>query len=155
MIGIISDSHNNVAFTKMILQAMGKITHLIHCGDIGKDVAAFLASLPYEVIAVYGNNDSLMPYDFIHKEPYYFTLFNKRFKIMHHPYYLTPDSNIICYGHLHKFECERKKALYINPGEVCAREKPLIEGVLLNPDTLEIFYLSKPLNGEILRQRVC
>jgi predicted phosphodiesterase len=47
---------------------------------------------------------------------------------MHLPYHLTPDSDIVIFGHTHEFECDYKnKTLFLNPGEVCAREKPLIE----------------------------
>jgi hypothetical protein len=47
---------------------------------------------------------------------------------MHLPYHLTPDSDVIIFGHTHIFECDYKnKTLFLNPGEVCAREKPLIE----------------------------
>ena len=50
------------------------------------------------------------------------------FKLMHLPYHLTPDSDVIIFGHTHIFECDYKnKTLFLNPGEVCAREKPLIE----------------------------
>jgi predicted phosphodiesterase len=47
---------------------------------------------------------------------------------MHLPYHLTPDSDVIIFGHTHIFESDYKnKTLFLNPGEVCAREKPLIE----------------------------
>ena len=51
---------------------------------------------------------------------------------MHLPYYLSPDSDVVIFGHTHMFEQEYKnKTLFVNPGEVCAREKPLIECVQL------------------------
>ena len=47
---------------------------------------------------------------------------------MHLPYHMTPDCDVLIFGHTHKFECDYKnKTLFLNPGEVCAREKPLIE----------------------------
>ena len=68
----------------------------------------------------------------IKQEPYYFKIKDTTFKLMHLPYYLTPDSDVVIFGHTHIFECDYKNnTLYINPGEVCAREKPLIECVQL------------------------
>ena len=68
----------------------------------------------------------------IKQEPYYFKIKDTTFKLMHLPYYLTPDSDVVIFGHTHIFECDYKNnTLYINPGEVCAREKPSIECVQL------------------------
>ena len=56
---------------------------------------------------------------------------------MHLPFHLHPDTDIIIFGHTHKFDCEYKnKKLFINPGEICAREKPIISCVKLqiNPN---------------------
>ena len=52
---------------------------------------------------------------------------------MHLPYHLIPDVDIVIFGHTHIFEKKdyKNKTLFINPGEVCAREKPLIECVKL------------------------
>jgi predicted phosphodiesterase len=72
---------------------------------------------------------------------------------MHHPYFLTPDCDVVIYGHLHKFECEKRKALFLNPGEICAREKPLIESALLDTKTLEVEYVYKDSDWKI--KRVC
>ena len=57
---------------------------------------------------------------------------------MHLPNYLVPDTNIIIFGHSHMFHCEYiNKTLFLNPGEVCAREKPLIECAKLEINTNE------------------
>ena len=147
-IGIISDTHNKLSNTKeAVKQLLNKqIAYLIHAGDIGEDVLNYLDSLEIPTIAVYGNTDrSLQPPKrvILQKPPYYFKIGSTTFKLMHEPYYLTPDSDIIIYGHLHKFECQRAKSLYINPGEVCAREKPIIECALLDLDTMVVTYLYK------------
>jgi putative phosphoesterase len=48
------------------------------------------------------------------------------------PYYMSGDTDIVIYGHTHIFEQKYLNGtLFINPGEVCAREKPLIECVVL------------------------
>ena len=93
-------------------------------------------------IAVFGNNDrDLFQFseDYnIKKEPYYFKIEDKSFKLMHLPFHLHPDTDIIIFGHTHKFDCEYKnKKLFINPGEVCAREKPIISCAKLEINTNE------------------
>jgi predicted phosphodiesterase len=92
------------------------------------------AGVPYA--AVFGNNDAaLRPLAGTYRikpEPWYFRLRDLRVKMMHLPYYLTPDAELVIYGHTHHFASEMKGGtLYCNPGEICAREKPLSECVLL------------------------
>ncbi len=157
-VGVISDTHDKIAYTKEVLDFLQsqKISYLLHCGDIGADVAHLLASLAVEVVAVYGNTDRPLPYSFIHKEPYYFTIAKRSCKMMHHPYYLTPDSDYIFYGHLHKFSCEAKKSLYLNPGEVCARNKPKIECAIVDMAHEAIWYAYKDLGAkEFTMHKVC
>jgi predicted phosphodiesterase len=56
--------------------------------------------------------------------------------MMHLPYYLTPDAELVIYGHTHRFASEMKGGtLYLNPGEICAREGELSECVLLERGT--------------------
>ena len=51
---------------------------------------------------------------------------------MHIPNHMSPDSDIIIFGHTHIFEHQYvNNTLYLNPGELCAREKDLTECVLL------------------------
>jgi len=51
---------------------------------------------------------------------------------MHLPFYMTPDTNIVISGHTHAFEQKYiNNTLYINPGELCARNKALSECVML------------------------
>ncbi len=149
-IGIISDTHDKVANTKEAvkkLQELG-ISYLIHAGDIGQRVLEYLDSLDLLTIAVYGNTDrgldaSGLKNVRLHKPPYYFEIGKTTFKLMHEPYFLTPDSDVVIFGHLHKFSCERAKSLFINPGEVCAREKPRIECALLDLDSMGVRYIYK------------
>ncbi|WP_201332862.1 metallophosphoesterase family protein [Nitratiruptor sp. YY09-18] len=159
-IGVISDTHNKLENTQEIVAQMQQenIAYLIHAGDIGQNVLDFLATLPLKTIAVYGNTDTSLynsnPQKVIlQKQPYYFKIGNTTFKLMHQPYFLTPDSDVVIYGHLHKFSCERAKSLFINPGEVCAREKPRIEGALLDLSTKEVTYIYK--EKEWHKQKVC
>jgi putative phosphoesterase len=134
-IGILSDSHLKSDYTKEVIDFLKEINseYLIHAGDlcIEKNLQ-LLEESGLKYIAVFGNNDrNLLNLSFkynIKKEPYYFKIKDTTFKLMHLPYHLTPDSQIVIFGHTHAFECDYKnKTLFLNPGEVCAREKPLIE----------------------------
>jgi len=141
-IGILSDSHRK---TKLHQEA---IEHLISCGakyllhagdlEIEKHLQMLEdSSIPYT--AVYGNNDinliSLSKKYNIHREPYYFKIQNLKIKMMHMPYYMNPDADIVVSGHTHQFEATLKNStLFINSGEVCAREKPLTECAIVEVD---------------------
>ena len=138
-IGILSDSHLKSDYTKEVIDFLKEIKsdYLVHAGDlcIEKNLL-LLEESELKYIAVFGNNDRYLldltsTYN-IKQEPYYFKIKDTTFKLMHLPYYLTPDSDVVIFGHTHIFECDYKNnTLYINPGEVCAREKPLIECVQL------------------------
>ncbi len=134
-IGILSDSHLKSDYTKEVIDFLKaqKCEYLIHAGDlcIEKNLQ-LLEESELKYIAVFGNNDrallSLSSKYNIKAEPYYFKIQDLKFKLMHLPYHLTPDSDIVIFGHTHEFECDYKnKTLFLNPGEVCVREKPLIE----------------------------
>jgi uncharacterized protein len=138
-IGILSDSHLTSDYTKEVIDFLKEINseYLVHAGDlcIEKNLQ-LLEESGLKYVAVFGNNDrNLFNLSFkynIKQEPYYFKIKDTTFKLMHLPYYLSPDSDVVIFGHTHIFECDYKnKTLFINPGEVCAREKPLIECVQL------------------------
>ena len=133
-IGILSDSHLKGDFTKEVIDFLKEINseYLVHAGDlcIEKNLE-LLESSGLKYVCVFGNNDrnlfSLATKYNIKTEPYYFKIKDIKFKLMHLPYHLTPDSNIVIFGHTHKFHCEyTNKTLFLNPGEVCAREEPII-----------------------------
>ena len=138
-IALLSDSHFKpelLSDALTMLKSKGA-QYILHAGDfqtkenldIIKD-----ANLPY--VGVYGNNDhALLQYQNgynLHKEPYYFKIKEYKFKMMHLPFYMSPDSDIVIFGHTHKFESDFKNGtLFLNPGEICARNKNLSECVLL------------------------
>ncbi len=151
-IGILSDTHRRTDLQEQViakLKAEGA-QYLLHLGDL--ELEENLASLknsglPYA--AVFGNNDialrGLEAEYKISKEPYYLKIKDIKIKMMHIPYYMSSDSDIVLFGHLHKFSVEyRNETLFLNPGEVCARNKNLTECVLLeveNKDyTINYFY---------------
>ncbi|NPA50465.1 MAG: YfcE family phosphodiesterase [Epsilonproteobacteria bacterium] len=151
-IAIFSDPHKKVDFQKMALQrAIAKdIQYILHLGDLEiEDNLKLLkeTNLPYR--AVFGNNDYyLYPLSkdyYIFKEPYYLKIENKTFKLMHLPLYLTPDSDFILYGHTHKFKLEKiNNSIFLNPGEICAREAPYISFAIidLNRNIIEHHFYS-------------
>ncbi len=92
------------------------------------------SKLPY--VSVFGNNDnkllSLSNKYNIHKEPYYFKIQDLKIKLMHLPFYMTPETDIVISGHTHYFDSSYvNDTLFLNPGEICARNKNLTECVLL------------------------
>ena len=138
-IGILSDSHLKSDYTSDVINFLKaqKCEYLIHAGDLCTEKnLQLLEDSNLKYIAVFGNNDrnllSLSSKYNIKQEPYYFKIQDLKFKLMHLPYHMTPDSDIVIFGHTHEFECDYKnKTLFLNPGEVCAREKPVIECVKL------------------------
>ncbi|ADG94609.1 phosphodiesterase, MJ0936 family [Arcobacter nitrofigilis DSM 7299] len=164
-VAVLSDSHNKVDLTKEaidFLKSQGA-QYLVHAGDLClKENLELLkeSSLPY--VCVYGNNDNSLvrlsnEYK-IENEPYLFKIEDVKFKLMHLPFYLNADSDVIIFGHTHMFESEYKEGtLFLNPGEICAREKPLSECVLLeiNPNEYIINYYSRNINEkEFLKKEI-
>jgi len=152
-IGVLSDTHHKVKKAKKALDFL--IAHgaefIIHAGDIVEpEILELLANCGKKYVAVYGNNDAHLleyheNYNLV-QEPYYFKLFDTKFKLMHLPFYMNSDAEIIIFGHTHIFEVEFKDGtLYLNPGEVCARNKPLSESALLDiqPDKFIVEYYTR------------
>lgn len=155
-LGILSDSHTKSDYTELAINHLKQkgAQYLIHAGDLCiEDNLKLLQNSKLVYVTVFGNNDrsllSLSNEYNIQKEPYYFKIKDIKFKLMHLPYYLNADSDIVIFGHTHKFECSYNNGtLFINPGEICAREKPLIECVLLeiNKNEYIITYYYKDIN---------
>jgi len=138
-IGIVSDSHRKIGLLEDAISVIKKegCTHIIHAGDIVlKESLELLKNSGLDYTAVLGNNDiALIEYMDkynLFKEPHYFKLGDLTFKLMHLPYFLSGDADVVIYGHTHYFKAEKKgKTLYLNPGEICARKKPLSEFAIL------------------------
>jgi putative phosphoesterase len=152
-IGILSDTHNKVKLAKITIDFLLSegAEFLIHAGDIVEvEILELLQKSGLRYVAVYGNNDAhLVPYHNKYnlvQEPHYFKLANTRFKLMHLPFYMSPDADVIIFGHTHTFEVEfQNKTLYLNPGEVCARNKDFSECAMLNvePTTFTLSYYTR------------
>jgi putative phosphoesterase len=159
-IGILSDSHTKAKRAKEAITMLidEGAEFLIHAGDIGDvEVLKALKESYLRYVAVYGNNDAHLAhfhgqYNLV-QEPHYFKLENTKFKLMHLPYYMNADSEVIIFGHTHEFSVEftSNGTLYLNPGESCARNKPLSECVLLevtDDEFLVTYYAKKPKDLE-------
>ncbi len=138
-IGVLSDTHTKVKKSQQNIDILiqNGAEFLIHAGDIGTvDTLEQLNSCGLRYVAVYGNNDAHLhsvhnKYNLV-QEPHYFKLANTKFKMMHLPFYMNADAEIVIFGHTHMFECDFKKGtLFLNPGETCARNKDLSECAML------------------------
>eukprot|EP01156_Anaeramoeba_ignava_P018788 Anaeramoba_ignava/a92987_13.p2 GENE.a92987_13~~a92987_13.p2 ORF type:complete len:172 (-),score=7.90 a92987_13:65-580(-) len=164
-VGILSDSHYKSDYTKEVISLLkeNQAEYLIHAGDLCmEENLKHLEESGLTYVSVFGNNDfSLIELSSkynIKQEPYYFKIKDISFKLMHLPFYLTGDSDIVIYGHTHIFETDYKNGtLFLNPGEVCAREKPLVECILLdiNENEYIIHYYSKDINeNKFLKEEI-
>jgi putative phosphoesterase len=155
-IGILSDSHTKTDLHKEAiahLLSLG-VEYLLHAGDIMLEEHLKMlvdTGLPYA--CVYGNNDTQLislhgKYN-IFQEPHYFKIEDLNVKMMHLPYYMAADADLIVSGHTHMFEASLlNDKLFINPGEVCAREKPLSECalVIVKDKSFEVAHYFRELN---------
>lgn len=141
-IGIISDTHRKFKKAKRAVDTLLEdgAEFLIHAGDIVElETLELLRDSKCRYIAVYGNNDMhLREY---HKEfnlvdePYSFKLADTTFKLMHIPYYLNGDVDIVIFGHTHRAIVEHNgKTLFLNSGEVCARDSGISRWSMLEVD---------------------
>ncbi len=138
-IAVLSDSHRKVELTAQAIEHLKQkgATYLVHAGDLEiRKNLELLKNSGLTYVSVFGNNDmalfSLQNEYKIFKEPYHFKIKDITFKLMHLPFYMTPDSNIVISGHTHIFEHSYiNDTLFLNPGEICAREKNRTECVLL------------------------
>ncbi len=154
-IGILSDTHKKEKRSQKVVDHLVKsgAEFLVHAGDIVKpEMLDQLEKSGLRYVAVYGNNDAHLhevhnDYNLV-QEPHYFKLAKTKFKLMHLPFYMSPDADIILYGHTHSFDCEfTNGTLFLNPGEACARNKAVSECAMLEvTDThFNVTYYSRAL----------
>ncbi len=163
-IAIISDSHRQQQLTQDAIDMLKEqgATYLVHAGDLEIiENLDILQNSGLTYVSVFGNNDyNLVQYSDkynINQEPYYFKIKELKFKLMHIPNHMSPDSDIIIFGHTHIFEHQyTNNTLYLNPGELCAREKDLTECVLLSitDDKYIIEYYYKKPNEKNWKNKI-
>jgi len=162
-IGILSDTHKKEEYSQQVINHLLEegAEFLIHAGDIVKeDVLMQLHNSGVRYVAVYGNNDSHLAevhnnYNLV-QEPHYFKLAQTKFKLMHLPFYMNPDTEIVIFGHTHTFECDfKKETLFLNPGEVCARSKPISECAMLEvtDENFNVTHYTRPLKKTKFKAR--
>ena len=138
-IGVISDTHSKVKKAARALDVLIKdgAEFIVHAGDIVEfETLELLKNCGLKYVAVYGNNDAHLAQfhsDFnLVQEPYFFKIANTKFKLMHLPFYMSPDADVVIFGHTHTFDSDFKgNTLFLNSGEVCARSKPVSEWAML------------------------
>ncbi len=134
MIGIMSDSHDNLHAVKKAVRFFQdmKCCLVIHAGDFVAPFAAKeLSLLGCPVKSVFGNCDgekrglekALNPFGEIKEAPFEFSHSGKEILIVHLPFSIKKHMakgqyDVIIFGHTHKPEIEiTDGSLLINPGE--------------------------------------
>ncbi|NWF98493.1 MAG: metallophosphoesterase [Nitrospirae bacterium] len=135
LIGIMSDTHDNQVLTQKAIELFNslKTELVIHAGDYTSPFTLKLfKNLKCRFSGIFGNNDGdkLLLQERasgnLHNQPYIFTLFDKKFVVIHEHHLVDAlaDSghyDIVIYGHTHEAEIRKsRKALIINPGETGA-----------------------------------
>lgn len=162
-IGLLSDTHTKKGRSQKVIDHLiaEGAEFLIHAGDIVKlEMLDQLKNSGVRYIAVYGNNDAPLheyhnKYNLV-QEPHYFKLGGVGFKLMHLPFYMNADAEVILFGHTHVFECDFKNnTLFLNPGEACARDKEFSSCAMLetSENTFTITHYSRAVGSEIFDQR--
>ncbi len=158
LIGILSDSHDNVPYLYKAVEIFNQkqVSHVFHAGDF---VSAFTAkpfmSLKCKFTGVFGNNDGdkllieerFKDIGIIHDNVYKGIIDGKRIILIHREDLIEEFAqsgryDIIIYGHTHKIDIRQGPPLIINPGE-CG-------GWLFNNPTVVILDTEK-LEVEILK----
>ena len=162
-IGIISDTHSKVDKAKEALEMLiqNGAEFIVHAGDIGEhETLELLKNCGKRYVAVYGNNDAHLvkhhnKYNLV-QEPYYFKLAETTFKLMHLPFYMAPDCEIVISGHTHEFHSDFiEGTLFLNPGESCARNKSISECAMLEVKNkkLKVNYYTKDKNDDEFKSK--
>ena len=154
-IGIISDTHDNIYAIKEAVEIFNRedVDFVIHAGDIVSPFTAdIFKDLKCEIYLIYGNNDGdklFLKEKFskignIANDPYEIDLDDKNLVVTHKPEIvdaLALKYDIVIYGHTHKIDKRKEKALIINPGESC--------GYLTGKKSIAILY-PKKLDADII-----
>ena len=162
-IGIVSDTHSKYVRAQEALEVLlqNGAEFIVHAGDVCQlQTLELLKNCGKRYVAVYGNNDAhLMEhhsnYNLV-QEPHYFKLADTKFKLMHLPFYMTPDTEVVLFGHTHQFACEFKgNTLFLNPGEICAREKPFSEYTMLeiSDDNFLVTYYARNIKTDSIETK--
>lgn len=124
-VGIVSDTHKNLAMLDKAIKNLGEIELLIHLGDCIEDVKNIKDKYAFDVVYVAGNNDNTLEdtekiikisgkkilLTHGHKYNVYFGLERLYFRA------LEKEADLVLYGHTHVQNIEWiNNILFINPG---------------------------------------
>ena len=147
LIGILSDSHDNIKNLRKALQIFQqqKVLAIIHCGDI---CAAFmvdeLAKAQAPVHIIFGNIENRLsisqkcehtPNVTLYGDLAELRLAGKKIGVTHCPEFAldlanTAKYDVVFYGHTHQAKIEKiKNTLLVNPGEIMDRKGPASVGI--------------------------
>ncbi len=142
LIGVVSDTHNNLKNIDQIISLFNKedVKIVIHTGDIANaNTLNRFSRLTAQLIGVYGNNDrneegleeiALKNSFCFDNPPKFINLAFKRIAIFHEPDLIDetlssdPNIDIILHGHTHRYREEiLNDTLIFNPGESAGMQK--------------------------------
>jgi uncharacterized protein len=162
-IGLLSDTHKKEGRSQRVIDHLVSqgAEFLIHAGDIVKpEILEQLKKSGLRYVAVYGNNDArLVEYHTLYnlvQEPHYFKLGGVDFKLMHLPFYMNGDAEVVIFGHTHVFECDFKnRTLFLNPGESCGRDKPFSSCAMLeiSETAFAVTHYSRAVGSDLFDER--
>lgn len=151
-IGVISDSHDNVAMIEKVLDVFNsqEVTAVLHAGDIIAPFSAkALDKFKGRVIAVYGNCDGervglkhALPE--IEEGPISFDLAGKKFVMAHDPARLGDISgaDYAVHGHTHVPRDDiRAGVRVLNPGELGGHLSGKGSAIILDTSTGEVVFV--------------
>lgn len=159
LIGIISDTHDDVTMLKKAVDLFNKrrVSHVLHAGDI---ISPFnfeiFRELKCDFSAIFGNNDGdklllkTKSDGNIHNQPYITTIHKRKIVVLHEPDLVNALSecglfDFVIYGHTHRTDIRKaNNTIIVNPGKASR----LIRGKV----TVAIIDLNK-MNVEILELR--
>ncbi len=139
-IGVVSDTHNNLANVREIVALFNAagVARVVHTGDISKaKTLDVFAGLEAPLVGVFGNNDverdslqaSIRTHGFsFHEPPLELAWAGRRIVVVHDPLdlnALAPESHdLALHGHTHFHRLERDQGrLIFNPGECAGHMK--------------------------------
>lgn len=160
MIGIMSDSHDNIDAIRKVVKLFNTkdMDITIHAGDLISPFTAIeFQKLDSELIAVYGNNDGereglknafkdiciLEDFKEISVEGWKFSIIHGTNPAIVDSINKSGKYDVVVSGHTHKLEILNGNTLSINPGELCGYVSSKQTVVMLDTDDLsfEVIYL--------------